>query len=60
MRVPLVGNFVVSSALMSMRKDAEIVAEAPDGAADEQYSRVESAGGVEKVPDPASGGDDAA
>lgn len=59
-RVPLVGNLAGSNVSRSMLRDAGTAAEAPDGAADEQYSRVESAVSVEKAPDPASGGDDAA
>lgn len=41
-----------------MPKDAVTAAEAPGGAADEQYSTAEGAVGVEKAPDPAGDGDD--
>lgn len=59
-RVRLPGTLAVSSATTSRRKDAAIVAAALDGAADEQCSRAENVVSVEKAPDPASGGGDAA
>ncbi len=59
-RVPVLGNWAVSNGSTSRLKDAGIAAEALGGAADEQYSRAENVVGVEKAPDLASGGGDAA